>query len=86
MTKEGTDSGGEFLKVTPGAEEHLFQLILVLEDALGGTAFDVVSNLFVRVERRRIRRQKEEFEFALLRSGELLDPLGLMRRAPVDNG
>lgn len=77
--KESTHEVGKFLQMAQSTNEHPRQLDLVLRNPLGHTPLDVVPNLFVRIELRRLRRQEKQFQPAFLCGNEIPHQLRLVR-------
>ena len=85
LSKEGFHQLRKFLNSAQCAEGELFHLVLGLDQLPRDSALDMSPDLLVGVQMRRVRRQVEQLETALLRLDEHLDRLGLVDRVTIDD-
>ena len=76
---------GQFLDSAQGAECQSLHFVLGLHQLPGYLAFDVRPDLFIRILMGRVRRQVEQFEFAVLGLDKRLDQLRLVDRITIDD-
>lgn len=85
LAKEGFHEFGQFLDPAQRAERQPLHFLLGLDELPRDLAFNVCPNLLVGVQLRRIGRQGEEFELAVLSLDKVLDQLGLVNRVTIDD-
>ena len=85
LAKERFHQLGQFLDPAQSAEGQPLHFVFGLHQLPGDLALDVRPDLFVRVQLRRVRRQVEQFEPAVLSLDKGLDQLRLVNRMTIDN-
>ena len=83
--KNGFHQLGQFLDTAQRAESQSLHLVLGLTELPRDLPFDVRPDLLVGIQLRRVRRQREELELAVLGRDEVLDQLGLVDRVAIDD-
>ena len=85
LAEEGFHQFGQFLDSAQRAECQPLHFVLGLHQLPGYPALDVRPNLLVGVQLRRVRRQVEQLELAVLGFDKFLDQLRLVNRVTIDN-
>lgn len=66
-----------------GFRNELLAVIAILRQLLGNARFDIAPDLFVQIQLRRIRRQVNQFQLALLLRNIRFDQFGLRALAEI---